>query len=171
MSRQHQRLSTAGQGIDGALAPLALEERQVPPFADCVRPSSSTDTPCLRAKPMAAGVGWPSAPNAAETGGPLIQLFEVLLTLGDSGEPRRQPPRRGGPTLDRRAGGQPARPSVALPRARQIAASTPVTRQRAIPRRRFLSGALYPFFKPLRWGPTPSAPRQRSLALAPLVGD
>ena len=42
------------------------------PFAVFARVNWSNATPCFFAKPSAAGVGWPSLPNAADTGGPVI---------------------------------------------------------------------------------------------------
>src|SRR5204863_1485520 len=39
--------------------------------SDLTRSSAATSTPCLTAKPVAAGVGVPSGLNDAETGGPL----------------------------------------------------------------------------------------------------
>ena len=41
------------------------------PFGVCTRASAATSTPCLRAKPSAAGVGSPFASKAARTGGPV----------------------------------------------------------------------------------------------------
>ena len=80
-----------------------LRNDRYSPFADCVRPSSSTDDALLareadgRRRRLAVGAERRGDRRAGD------QLFEVLLTLGDLGEPRRQPPRRA-VRLDRRAG-------------------------------------------------------------------
>ena len=91
---QH-RAEHGRQRVDGALAALALEERQVLALRRlwCDRAPPPSRPACAQSR-AAAGVGWPSGPNAADTGGPRDQLFEVLLALGDLGEARRQPPRR-----------------------------------------------------------------------------
>ena len=61
-----------GQGVDGALAALALQNDEVFALRGLRAPQLLDRTPpAFFAKPMAAGGGWPSAPNAADTGGPV----------------------------------------------------------------------------------------------------
>ena len=64
--------STSGSTSTVALPRSRRVKERYVPFGVSTRSSSETSTPFLRAKPMAAGVGLPSGPKAADTGGPLI---------------------------------------------------------------------------------------------------
>jgi hypothetical protein len=82
------------QRVDGALAALPLEERQVLALGR-LRASKLVDRHALlpgeadgRRRRLTVGA------ERCRDGRTRDQLFEVLLTLGDLGEPRRQSPRR-----------------------------------------------------------------------------
>ena len=69
--RSQRRRQHVGQHINRRLAALMLANPRYVPFGVSTRSSCATSTLFLRAKPAAAGVGVPSAPNAAATGGPV----------------------------------------------------------------------------------------------------
>ena len=82
------------QRVDGALAALALEERQVL----ALRRLGATELLHRHAQLARKADGGRRRltvrPERRGDGRAADQLFEVLLALGDLGEPRRQPPRR-----------------------------------------------------------------------------
>jgi len=73
--RKHQvaqgRSQQVGQHVDGRLAPLPLQVGEILALRRVGAGQVGHLDPVLRAKPAAAGVGWPSGPKAADTGGPL----------------------------------------------------------------------------------------------------
>ena len=91
---QH-RAEHVGQRVDRRSCRAGASETTGTPLRpfSCGR-APRQSTPCFLAKPTAAGVGCPSGPNAADTGGPVIGLLEVLLPLGNLPQPRGQSPRR-----------------------------------------------------------------------------
>ena len=64
-------MSTSGSTSTAALPRCCFRNARYVPFGVSSRSSAATSTPCFLAKPAAAGVGWPAASNAAETGGPV----------------------------------------------------------------------------------------------------
>ena len=98
------RAEHVGQHVDGGLAAhAACGRRGTRPWASRSRSSAAASTPCLRAKPAAAGVGSPSGLNAAETGGPISSSSRSVWRSAMLGDARRQAARRA-VGLDRRLG-------------------------------------------------------------------
>ena len=93
---------------------------------------------------MAAGVGWPSAPRAAETGGPLTTSSRSRLPLGHAGARAR--PDGAASSTTRRGRRRRGAPPSAAPRSRRPAASSAAAASwRGLLRRRFRSGVRDPW--------------------------
>ena len=65
-------VSTSGSASTADLPRCRLRYARYSPFGVCTRSRSPTATPFFFANPDAAGVGCPSGPVAADTGGPVI---------------------------------------------------------------------------------------------------
>src|SRR5688572_17155278 len=64
-------VSTSGNTSTVARPRMFFLKARYLPLGVSISVRAENSTPCFLAKPSAAGVGWPSAPNAAATGGPV----------------------------------------------------------------------------------------------------